>query len=155
MISGPIVSNSSPLIALEQIGQLRLIEYLFNSVFVPPGVVSEVSSILSLPGWIVKQDLSQAVGPIILSASLGQGESETISLALEMKARLLILDDRPARRLARTLDFPIIGTLGILSAAKHANFLPVVRPSLNALMQHNFRIAPMLLKQVLRDLGEE
>ena len=54
----------------------------------------------------------------MLRASLGPGESEAISLALEAHADLLIVDDRPARRLAQALGTPIIGTLGVLFAAK-------------------------------------
>ncbi len=38
MTSAPVVSNASPLIALEQIGQLHLLEHLFRAVVVPPAV---------------------------------------------------------------------------------------------------------------------
>ncbi len=84
--------------------------------------------------------MSQAIGPRILRASLGAGESEAIRLALEMKARLLILDDRPTRRLAQALGLPIIGTMGILLAAKQRNFITAIRPNLDALLQHDFRM---------------
>ncbi|MBA3945989.1 MAG: DUF3368 domain-containing protein [Herpetosiphonaceae bacterium] len=83
------------------------------------------------------------------------GESEAISLALELQARLVILDDRPARRLAQALHLPVIGTIGILVAAKRRNFLPAVRPSLDALVQHNFRISQRLYEQVLFDVKED
>ena len=149
-----VVSNASPLIALEQIGHLGLLEQLFGSVVVPSAVVREVSVSVILPDWITEQALSQAVGPRILSASLGAGESEAISLALEIQARLLILDDRPARRLAQALGLPIIGTLGVLLAAKQHNLLPAIRPSLDALLQHDFRIAPALYDQIISDAGE-
>lgn len=89
-----------------------------------------------------------------MSASLGVGESEAISLALEVQARLLLLDDRPARRLAQALGLSIIGTLGILLAAKRRNFLPAIRPSLDALVRYDFRIAPTLYDQILRDAEE-
>lgn len=78
-----------------------MLEQLFTSVVVPPAVVSEVSVSVTLPDWIAEQALSQAIGPRILRATLGAGESEAISLALEVQARLLILDDRPARRVAQ------------------------------------------------------
>lgn len=155
MTSGVVISNTSPIIALDQIGQLGLLKQLFNSVVVPPAVVGEVSPSLTLPAWITEQALSQPVGPRILSASLGAGESEAISLALEARARLLIVDDRPARRLAQALGLPIIGTLGVLLAAKQRNLLPAVQPSLAALLQFDFRIAPVLYDQILRDAGEQ
>jgi uncharacterized protein len=154
MTSEIVVSNASPLIALEQIGQLGLLEQLFSSIVIPPAVVREISPSVTLPVWVTEQILSQAVGPRILSASLGAGESEAISLALEVQARLLILDDRPARRLAQALGLPIIGTLGVLLAAKQRNLLPAIRPRLDALLQHDFRIAPALYDQILLDAGE-
>ena len=120
----------------------------------PPAVVREVGATTRLPTWIEQRDLTQVVGPRILSASLGAGESEAISLALEVQARLLILDDRPARRLAQALHLPPIGTVGILLAAKRQNVVPVLRPSLDALVQHDFRIGQRLYEQVLRDAGE-
>lgn len=154
MTTTPVISNSSPLIALERIGRIQLLESLFGTVVVPPAVVREVGVMASLPPWIEQQPLRQAVGPRILSASLGAGESEAISLALELQAQMLILDDRPARRLAQTLHVPVIGTVGILLAGKRRNLLPAVRPSLDALIQQDFRIAPRLYEQILIDAGE-
>jgi predicted nucleic acid-binding protein len=98
--------------------------------------------------------MTQPIGPVILGASLGPGESETISLALELQARLVILDDRPARRLAQALNLPVIGTLGVLLAAKNRGFLRAVKPSLDSLLQNDFRIGPSLLEQVLRGARE-
>ncbi|HEV2295994.1 MAG TPA: hypothetical protein VGR35_19265 [Tepidisphaeraceae bacterium] len=53
-----IVSNSSPLIALEQIGQLNLLDVLFGSVSVPPAVAAEVGPTLALPPTVKLQPLS-------------------------------------------------------------------------------------------------
>jgi predicted nucleic acid-binding protein len=155
MSAAPVVSNASALIALEQIGQIGLLEQLFGRVLVPPAVVREVAPSFTLPAWIEVQALAQPVGPLILSASLGSGESEAISLALEVGAERVVLDDRAARRLAQALHLPIIGTLGLLLAAKRRNILPAVRPALDALLQHGFRIAPALYEQVIRDAHEE
>jgi predicted nucleic acid-binding protein len=96
----------------------------------------------------------RSIGPQILSVSLGAGESEAIILALELRAQLVILDDRPARRLAQALQVPVVGTVGILVAAKRRGLLPAVRPSLDALLQHDFRISQRLYEQVLADAGE-
>ncbi|MDQ3398875.1 MAG: hypothetical protein M3511_14125 [Deinococcota bacterium] len=79
------VSNSSPLIALEQIGQLQLLQQLFGKITVPPAVTREVAPTMALPTWVNERQLMQAIGPKILAASLGPGESEALSLALEVK----------------------------------------------------------------------
>lgn len=149
----PVVSNSSPLIALEQIGHLDLLERFFTTVLVPPAVTREATSVV-LPAWIIEAPLTQPIGPRILRASLGSGESEAISLALEVSAQWIILDDRPARRLAEALGLPVIGTLGVLLASKRRGFLPAVRPCADALVNHGFRIAPDLYERVLADAGE-
>ena len=150
----PIISNSSPLIGLEQIGQLSILQKLFDAIVVPPAVVEEVTPSVALPEWVEKRILLQTVGYRIMRASLGDGESEAIALALESDARLIILDDRPARRLAQSLQLPVIGTLGILLLAKKKQLIPAIKPCLEGLLQYDFRIAPLLYDQVLRDAGE-
>jgi hypothetical protein len=148
------VSNASPLIALEQIGKLDLLEKLFLNVLIPPAVTREITSIVTLPAWIIKSNLIHPIGPQILSASLGAGESEAISLGLEVGAQWVILDDRPARRAAEAIGLPAIGTLGILLAAKRRGFLTVIRPNLDKLIGVGFRVSTDLYKQVLTDAGE-
>jgi predicted nucleic acid-binding protein len=149
----PVVSNSSAIIALDQIGQLQLLSGLFTELVIPPAVVREVAPIL-LPDWIVVQPLTQPVGPQVLRAGLGDGESEAISLAVELGARWIVLDDRAARRLAQGLGLPVIGTLGLLLAAKRRGLLTVIRPSVDALVKQGFHIAPELYERVLSDAGE-
>jgi len=154
MSSGPVVANSSPLIALGQIGHLQLLDGLFSTVVIPPAVAAEARPGLSLPPWVAERALAQPIGPQILRASLGRGESEAISLAIEADARWVILDDRPARRLAQALGLPVIGTLGILLASKRKGLLPAVQPCLESLTDHGFRISPDLYDHILADAGE-
>ena len=54
---------------------------------------------------------------------------EAISLSLEIHPARTILDDEPARRLARQLGLSVIGTLGILLAAKRRGSWPASRNS--------------------------
>jgi predicted nucleic acid-binding protein len=154
MSHSPVVSNSSPLIALAQIGHLDLLHQIFANILVPPAVVLEVTPPLTLPSWIAQQPLAQPMGARVLAASLGSGEREAICLALESSAQWLILDDRPARRLATVLGLPIIGTIGVLMAAKRHALLGAVRPCLDALIQHGFYVSPTLYEQALQQAGE-
>ncbi|MGH7200146.1 MAG: DUF3368 domain-containing protein [Planctomycetaceae bacterium] len=117
-------------------------------------MTAEASPRLVLPDRIAERPLTQPVGSQVLAASLGSGERETISLALEIEADRVILDDRAARRLAQDLGLPIIGTLGVLLAAKRRTILSNIRPQRDALIHHGFRIAPALYEQVLSDAGE-
>lgn len=91
------ISNASPLIALQQIGQLELLQRLYANLAIPTAVAREVAPSVSLPSWIAEHTLTQPIAARILQADLGAGESEAIGLALEMNAHRVLLDDRPAR----------------------------------------------------------
>src|SRR5437868_8214910 len=149
MTAGQVVCNASPLIALERIGRLELLRHLFGPVLVPPAVVRETAPALVLPSWIAEQPLGRPVDPRIVLASLGAGESETVSLALEVGAAWVILDERPARRLAQGLGLTVIGTLGVLLAGKRRGLVGDVKPHLDALLQQGFYTSPRLYQQVL------
>jgi len=112
------VSNASSLIALDHIGHLSVLQQLFGQLSVPPAVVRETSPRLILPSWVTEQPWTHSIGPQLLAASLGAGEREAICLAIECDARRIILDDRPARRLAISLkqsaaQFAFDGSIGI------------------------------------------
>jgi len=149
-----IVCNASPIIGLAHIGQLELLRDLFGTVIVPTAVVSETAPSVNLPSWIMSRALVQTIGPRILGAYLGRGESEAISLALECNAKLVILDDRPARRLAQSLGLNVIGTTGLLLAAKERGLIPDVKPHLDQLLEFDFYIASKLYEQVLKAAEE-
>lgn len=149
-----VVSNSSPLIGLPQIQQLDLLEKLFGSVTIPPAVAQEVAPSVKLPGWINIIPLSQPVATRVLATSLGPGESEAISLAMDLGNCQIILDDRAARRLAQSLGLAVIGTLGILLAAKRQGLINALRPHLDNLVNHNFHFTPEIYQRVLLDAGE-
>jgi predicted nucleic acid-binding protein len=153
-VSAPVVSNSSPLIALEQIGQLHLLEALFGEVWVPTAVVNEVAMTVSLPSNVQTRPVNNLLAAAVLKTTLGGGESEAITLALQEKARLIILDDRPARRMAESLGLQVIGTLGLLTTAKKRGLISAIKPFIDALDTHHFHVAPELIRRVLLDAGE-
>jgi predicted nucleic acid-binding protein len=65
-----------------------------------------------------------------------------------------ILDDQAARRCAAALGIRLRGTLGILLLAKKAGRLSRVRPLLEQLIAHGFRIDTGLLQAALQLVGE-
>ena len=131
----PVISNSSPLIALTQIGRLALLGQLHTCISIPPAVAKEVEpTVAKLPDWVLVQELAHPLQPSTVSGSIGPGEREVISLGLELRATLLILDEQPARRLATSLGFRVIGTVGLLMAGKERGFLAKIRPELDRLL---------------------
>ena len=150
----PVISNASPLIALAQIDHLDLLKQLFQTIVIPPTVAEEVAPTVAIPDWIEQHPLSQPIDPRILQSSLGPGECETIGLALEIQARLVILDERPGRRLAQRLRLPIIGTLGMLLAGKRKGLLLTIKPLIDGLLACDFRVSADLYEQILLDADE-
>jgi predicted nucleic acid-binding protein len=146
-----VVSNSSPLIGLTQIGQLGLLHSLFAEIRVPPAVAREVARSVQLPGWIVVQTPRTLLPPL---TSLGPGEREAISLALELGADWVILDERAGRRAAERAGLQVVGTLGILLRAKQQGHIARVRPLLDLLQANHFHASPSLLELTLRLAGE-
>jgi uncharacterized protein len=150
-----VISDSSPLIALTQIGRLDLLRQLHSSISVPPAVAKEVGpTVAKLPDWVRVQNLTHGLRPGTVSASIGPGEREVISLGIELGSELLILDEQPARRLAKSLGFRIIGTVGLLMAGKERGFLTKIRPELERLLAVRFFLDQDLYDRVIAQVGE-
>lgn len=86
--------------------------------------------------------------------TLGPGEREAISLAIEVKAGAILLDDDSARKLAIQLGLRVIGTAGVLVLAKERELIPAVRPCLDALIENRFFLTRAIYDLILKRVGE-
>jgi predicted nucleic acid-binding protein len=86
---------------------------MYGKITIPGSVKKEVFKRKKAPDWIDVVEISQPVAYEILEKTLGQGESEAITLCLEAKADLLILDDLAARKTAQRLGIKVAGVIGI------------------------------------------
>lgn len=128
MTTPKIVSNTGPIIALAQIGQLDILGKIFGQVLIPYAVKTEVQDekslvALSQSNWIVISEVKDTLAVRLLREELDAGESEAIILAKENNATLICLDERAATRKARNIGLQSIGTLGILLIAKENKFI--------------------------------
>jgi predicted nucleic acid-binding protein len=154
-VATAVVVDASPLIALQQIGELSLLQRLFDRVLTPPGVALEVRpSLPELPVWLEVQAPAPSQDARIEAAVLGAGESEAIALALAVRPDWIILDDLAARTLARRLDLPVLGTAAVLSEAKTQGLIPAVRPLLDALLAKGFHLSRGVYQHILELAGE-
>ncbi len=81
---------------------------------------------------------------------------EAITLALELNADLLLLDDVRARREARRLGIRLLGVLGILVEAKAREQIAAVKAVLDRLQNEaGFRISQGLYDHVLQAVDEK
>ncbi len=159
-----IVSDTSPILSLAIIDRLDLLEKLYGEILIPPAVRDEIAVLGdNQPGahqvtsmkWIPTKSTGNPIVVTLLLRELDLGEAEAIALALELKADLLLLDDRKARSIAAYLGLPFAGLIDILNAAKHAKLIPTIKPVLDELMtQAKFRVSRKLYQRVLQDAGE-
>jgi predicted nucleic acid-binding protein len=157
-----VVSNSSPLIALGRIQRLDLLPALFGQIRIPLAVHTEViqrAPQLSKPmwqasSWLVVTPTQDNHAVSILESSLDWGESEAIVLAQESQADLLIIDEAKGRAIAQRIGLPLMGTVGVLLAAKNDGIIPAVRPLLDDLLANEFRISQRLYHAILTQANE-
>ncbi|MDZ4783931.1 MAG: DUF3368 domain-containing protein [Planctomycetia bacterium] len=151
-----VVSDTTPLNILAQLGLIDLLPQLFGAVILTPGVVKELSH-PSTPD-IVKAVLEgpppwlTILAPTMLLATplpSGLGEREAISLAAELHADLLLADDKQARKTAQALGITVIGTLGILDAAARRGLVDFA-DAIARLKRTNFHVSAKLLDAVLK-----
>ena len=151
-----VVSNSSPLISLGAIGRLDLLHDLFDEISIPPAVLQEVRSVdISPETWIVPREVDNPPLSQALESELDRGEAEAIALAIELRADLLLMDERRGRRLASRLGLKVLGVLGILVDAKRIGLIEKIEPVLVELRDKaGFRISTALYERALQEAGE-
>jgi len=157
-----VISNTSPLLYLHQIRQMELLAKLYGHVKIPAAVEEELQAgrrrrvdvpTVSELEWaricqVGERDLAPSTG------RLGAGEAAAITLGTKYPSCLLILDDLPARRIARNLELSVTGTLGVLVKAKQAGFVDSVIPLLEDLKKTTMWLPDDLVKIVLEEAGE-
>lgn len=151
-----VVTNTSPLIALERIGQLPLLPALFGRVIRPHAVLAEIEegrNKYGMPDALLDADWLKTMDDppeMMLRRELGSGETAVIALSLRLQADLVILDDLAARNVATELGLAVSGTLGVLLAASRRGFLKDVEKAVGALTMVGFRVSKSILDEVRR-----
>jgi len=130
-----VICNTSPVFYLHRIGRIACLPALYNRIILPESVCDELAvgraegfdaPDPALLEWIDRRQ-TQIPELLRLITDLGPGEAEVIALGMEMPDSLLILDDGLARRIARSQNLRITGTVGILCAAKQHGLLASVK----------------------------
>jgi hypothetical protein len=156
-----LAADAGPLIALARIEGLAWLPVLFERVFVANSVLAEClaeperEEHAAIRDALARGWLQPVTHPSVprFHEGLGAGESETLHCAMERGCRVL-LDDRLARRVALQLGLPMVGTLGVLIAAKRRGLLDSVRPSLTSLRASGYFLSDVVLAEALRLAGE-
>ena len=157
-----IVSNTTPIISLLKLDKLELLQKLYSQINIPTAVYQEVEAgkskdyykDLSKIEWINILEIKdkQAVKYFL---DLDAGEAEAIVLATELKSDLIILDEKLGRFHAKHADLKVTGTIGVLIKAKKEGFVTKLKPLLNELTEKEVWISEKLIREILKQVGEE
>ncbi|RMH21066.1 MAG: DUF3368 domain-containing protein [Acidobacteria bacterium] len=157
------VIDASPLIFLAKLDRLGLLREGAGEILVPPAVWSEVRQLEdealdrlrhARRSWLQIKKVANPEALAFLRVNLHAGEAEAIALAKEIRAERIVEDDLAARRYARRLGLSIVGTLGLILAARIRGEIPSVAEEIGRLRAVGFRISEQLETAVLRAAGE-
>jgi predicted nucleic acid-binding protein len=157
-----VISNTSPLQYLYQLGQLGLLQRFYQQVTIPPAVVQELADgralgvvlpVLEQVPWVQVQ-APVAIQAWQVASTLGAGEREAMALAVVTPNALLLLDDGHARRFGRLLGLRMTGTVGVLARATREGLAPRLAPLLNCLDALGFRLSAQARAMALRLVEE-
>ncbi len=158
-----VVSNTSPITNLAIVGQLDLLRQLYRRVVIPPAVRDEMVAGIRLgliphtdiPAWLETKQVTSRTAVLSLLSELDEGEAEAITLAVELGADFLLLDERKGRVVAARLGLQVLGLLGVLVEAKHRGFVHAVKPIMdNLIRKAGFWISDELYQRALLAAGE-
>ncbi len=150
-----VVADSSPLNLLVRIGHSDILPALFERVAIPTEVARELSRprapqavrdlISRPPAWLSVHE----PGEVESIDRLDPGERAAISLARELGADFLLIDERAGRRAAAERRLRVIGTIGILERAAEQGLLDLAE-AFGRVRLTDFRVTDELLEQSLK-----
>jgi hypothetical protein len=159
-----IVSDTSPIVNLAAIGRLDLIPKLFGKVYLPFAVYEEIvvkgagqpgAAEIQHASWV---EIRTCNNPSLLQQlllELDPGESEAISLAIELNTPNILIDEKDGRQVALRFHLKPIGILGMLLEAKKSGLIISVQQCMDDLKSiAGFFISEPLYRQMLILAGE-
>lgn len=162
-----VISDTSPITNLAAIGQLDLLRQLYETIIIPLAVYDEMVAVDKIVSgavevqtfdWIQAQTVvnAQSIRNIQTThEDIDLGEAEAIILALELKANLILMDERRGRALAVKYGLNMTGLLDVLLQAKHNGLISDVKPLIDRLIEiAGFRISSQLYVDVVNAAGE-
>lgn len=159
MKNGLIIADSGPIFSLALIGQLKILEKLFNEVSISEAVWIEITRDQTKPfhSTIISyfhNKVKKIKGFNNLTSMMDLGESESVILYKEQKASFLLIDDKKARAIAENLGINCIGTLGLLTSAKEHGQIENLKPLFETFINNQRFYSINLLNAILKENGE-
>jgi predicted nucleic acid-binding protein len=159
-----VVADTSVILNLCRVQHEHLLQQLFQRVLISAEVAGEFTRLtkiqkrfsgLVLPNWIEIASVPQAFPPEVIRAQLDIGESAAITLCINQKADLLLIDEAAGREVATRLGVRTVGILGVLVDARNQKLISDVKSLLDRLENEaGFWISLDLRRHVLQLTGE-
>ncbi len=127
-----VISDTSPLSCLIKVRKLDLLQKLYKQIVIPFSVHRETLDMKSFgydisdfenATWIEVAPLHRYPKYENQLSNLDAGEAEAIALALEIKADLILIDERLGAAAAAKMGLNVTGTLGIVVDAKERGII--------------------------------
>jgi predicted nucleic acid-binding protein len=157
-----IVADTSPINYLILIGHIDILEQLFEKVFMPTAVRDELADteapsavrewIATPPAWLEIRSVASDPGDVALQR-LNEGEQEAITLAVSLKADLLLIDERHGATVARGKGLAVTGTIGVLDLAAKQGLLDL-KEAFDRLKHTSFRYPAEIIENLLKHRTE-
>lgn len=151
-----VVADATPLRYLILIEHSHVLPALYGTIIVPPIVTTELSEaatptgvrewIADRPEWLHIEAPTRE--PVAVNVPLDPGELAAITLAVELSADALLIDERDGRREAERHGLHVLGTLRVLADAAERGFADLTAV-FDRLRRTNFRAAEPLLQSLL------
>jgi len=144
-----IISDTTPIRYLVEIEEVHILKELFGKVIIPQAVFNELQHpktphsvrdwVANHPAWLEVRQADTSL--FIPQRNLDAGEIEAFALAVELKATLILLDDRLATKEATRLNIAFLGTFTILEEAAKKDLLDLPN-AVRKMRQTSFRLPP-------------
>lgn len=148
-----IISDTSCLIALTKIDKLDLLRDLYQEIIITIDVYKEFGGLL--PDWILISEVKNKQKQQELEDGLDKGEASSIALALELDNPTLIIDEIKGRKIARSLNIDIIGTIGIILLADKKGLIKDAIGIILKLVNKGFRLSDKLIDKIIEKYSKE
>jgi predicted nucleic acid-binding protein len=157
-----LVSDSGPILSFARAHRLDVLHAVVEGLYVPEAVYDDIviagrgkpgAAEVAQSDWIKRTPLNDLSSADRFSSRLHAGERQAISLAKELRLTLLV-DEREARRTARSLGIPFLGSLRILHEAKRAGVIAEIRPLVQELLDSGIYLGDSMLRNFFREVGE-
>jgi hypothetical protein len=151
-----VVSDTSAITSLLQIGRIDLLTRLYGEVVIPTAVERELRHDHPvLPDCLRVERVADRAQVERLVRAVDLGEAEAIALMIEGRGDLLLMDERRGRLIAQNEGVPVIGLLGALTEAKQRGVIASLAEIVERLQRvAGFRVSPELKRRLLAEAGE-